>query len=287
MTDSFINDITCDYLKDTDLGASIQVAMNTFEKAQEALIANESDKSSDITKKLRVGSVMTLAILCKLSKGKPIKEFTSTDWNEIAASAVEYAVIQNDERYSIAVFFAYANYLDASVMILERRGVSGEKCESIKMIAEQVRALTAQFQENKIKETDYTEECLWLLLEGMVKMLSMYITVHLNEDTTEFVQNAVMFAVEYGRYKLYKQEQEILSLYLQNQGKLDEELETKLKDYKLALKNQQDEFDILIRDAYAIDIKSRLQASVSIASELGVEKNDILKSTEDIDDFFA
>ena len=287
MIEDIIKDVTFEYIQNSELGEKLQPAFQSLQKAQEAAYAYVNDDSSDELKKIRIGTMLTFSILRKCISGKSISQFDSKDWNEIAASVVEYAVIQGDERYSIRIFSMYADYVDASANLLESQGVNLDKCDAIRALSEKVRFLTDEFVQQNISEVDYTEQCLWILLEAMIKLLSAYTNIFIADDKAEFIENAAMFAFEYGRYTLYKQEQEMLQLYLEHQCLLDNELEQKLADYKIALKRKQDEFNKLIEDAYSPDIMNRLKASVDVAKNVGVDENEILDTVDKVDDFFG
>lgn len=286
MIEDIIKNVTYEYIQKSELGEKLEPAFRSLQKAQEAAVAYVNDDSSDMLKKMRIGTMLTFSIISKCISGKSIKQFDSKDWNEIAATVAEYAVIEGDERYSIRIFSMYADYVDASVELLEKIGIDSAKCDAIRTLSDKVRFLTDEFIQQNIKEVDYTEQCLWILLEAMIKLLATYTGKYVGADKGEFLESAAMFAFEYGRYTLYKQEQEILTLYLEHQEQLDEELETKLSDYKQALVKKQEEFSELLEEAYSPDIMSRLKSSVSIARNLGVDENEILDSVEKVDDFF-
>ncbi|MDC7278090.1 hypothetical protein NXH64_01110 [Butyrivibrio fibrisolvens] len=287
MIEDIIKDVTYEYIQKSEIGEKLQPAFQSLQKAQEATIAYVNDDSSDTLKKIRIGTILTFSIISKCVSGKSVKQFDSKDWNDIAASVAEYAVIEGDERYSICIFSMYADYVDASANLLESSGIDTAKCDAIRALSERVRLLTDEFIQQNITEVDYTEQCLWILLEAMIKFLCTYTNLYISDDKAEFIENAAMFAFEYGRYTLYKQEQEILQLYLEHQCQLDNELEQKLSDYNKALKQKQEEFNRLIEDAYSPDIMNRLKSSVSVARNVGVDEEEILDSVDKVDDFFS
>lgn len=286
MNNDMIKNLAIDYLQKTDIGVQLQNTMALFQKAQETVYTHFADESPDNLKMIRIGTVLCFSIVNKVAKGKDVKSFTDEDWKEVASNIADYAILQCDERFSIAVFDMYARYVDISVEVLKARGASDDKCEKIQAIADNVRELSESLRDGEITEVDYTEKCLWLLLEAMVKLLATYSGLFVGEDAAEFIQSASQFAFEYGRYTLYKQEQEILEMYLANQNRLDEELIARLEEYKAKLQERHDEFESLIEDAFSSDAFSRFKASVAIARSVGVDSNEVLDTADKIDDFF-
>ena len=154
-------------------------------------------------------------------------------------------------------------------------------------MATQVRKLEKELINDKITEVDYTEKCLWLLLEAMIKLLAAYSSFAVGEEASEFIQSVAMLAFEYGRYTLYKKEQEILELYIQHQKQVDAELQEKLDVFNALLRDREKEFEALINDAFVPDVMKRFRVSVELARSVGVNEEEILKTTEQVDEFFA
>ncbi len=287
MIEKLIKDITIEYLKDTCIGENLQKAMQGISKVQETAQAYVNDDSPDHLKIMRAGTVAAFAIVSKVAEGKPIKEFDNQDWKDIANKISKYAVLPDGRAYSIGIFRVYANYVDISVSVLKKSGISEKKCDAISLIADEVRDLSNQVSVDKIPETAYTEKCLWLLLEAMIKLIASYSEIVVGEDLAEFHQSVSMLAFEYGRYTLYKQELKIVNQYLMHQEEVDAELENGLEVFRNALDERSKEFNGLISEAFDPDIAKRLMASVNLARSVGVKESEILDSTKKIDDFFA
>lgn len=287
MIEELLKDITLDYLKDTEIGANIQKAMNGIAKAQETVLAYMNDDSPEQLKRIRIGTIATFAILGKIASGKNIKEFDKQDWIDIASKISDLAILPDGQQYSVEVFEAYADYVDISVKLLDKNGISKEKCEAISRIAKEVRKLSKDVSKGIISEVDYTEKCLWLLLEAMVKLITSYSAILLGEDLAQFNQSVAMLAFEYGRYSLYKRESEILNQYIEYQATVDAELEAKLDKYRDEIQERSKVFDELLANSFSLDISERLKASAEIARNVGVDETEILDSVEKIDDFFG
>lgn len=287
MIEELLKDITFDYLKDTEIGANILKAMQGIQKAQEVAMAYVNDDSPDHLKMMRAGTIAAFSIISKIASGKPVKDFDDQDWKDIAGKVAEYAILTDGQLYSVRIFEAYADYVDISVNVLELNGISEEKRDAISTIAKKVRGLSKELANGKLTEVQYTEQCLWLLLEAMIKLISSYSAVIVGEELAEFSQSVAMLAFEYGRYTLYKQELDILNQYLEHQEAVDNELENKLKTFKDMLQERSKVFDDLVADAFSPDIEKRLMTSVELAKNAGVDEAEILDSIDKVDDFFS
>ena len=286
MFDQLMNAISIETLQNSELGMNLNRIMDTYEKTQVVLQARINDNSPDIYKNTKIGTVITFAVLSKLSKGINIKSFTTEDWKEIVGAVSQYAILMDGQEYSVFIFMLYADYIDASVDYLKKLGVSDEKCQAITQTSEQVKLLSNKMSTHTVSEVDYTEKCLWLLLEAMIKLLSTYSILLLGDEKAEFLDSVTTLAFEYGRYTLYKREQEILACYINNQYELDDLLSKKFTEYKEQLESQSELFNSFIDDAFSPNISDRLKSSVNIAIQAGVSADDILDSKEKIDDFF-
>lgn len=286
MIENMIKDMAIEYLNDTDIGKNIEQAMAVMQKVQMTAEAYYNDDSSEKLKICRIGTILTFGILSKVAEGKSIKKFDKMDWLDIANKVADYAILADGQQYSMSIFLAYAKYIDASVELLRIKGIKEEKCIAVENIAERVRQLSEELVAGTINEVDYTEECLWQLLEAMVKFVASYSSVLVSENVSEFLDGAAMLSLAYGRYFLYKKEQELLDLYLQHQYQLDEEIKPRLDEYNRLLKERQEEFDAIIADAFDDNIMNRLRSSIEVARKSGVMEEEILKDIASTDAFF-
>ncbi len=286
MIESIVKDITIEYLQDTEIGENLKKAMSVMQNAQETAYAYVSDDNPEQLKQIRIGTLLVLSVLNKVFSGKPVQEFDNDDWKEIATAVSDNAIRIDPSEYSVRVFTTYANYVDISVKVLKAMEIPDKKCDAISAIAQNVRDLSTEFKNGKISEVDYTEKSLWLMLEAMIKLLATYSSRFIGNDASEFAQSVAMYAFEYGRYTLYRQEQEILTLYIERQQEIDDELEKKLSEYQKEMQKRQEEFHSFIDGAFDKDIASRLKSTVQIAKSSGVNESEILDSVQKVDDFF-
>ncbi len=286
MIEAAIKELSLDYLKDIGIVANLQKAMDLYKKAQEIAIAYVNDDSPENLKQMRIGTVLVFAVISKVAAGTPIKSFTQDDWKDIVSKVSEYAIFIDPQQYSVGVFSVYANYIDLSVKFLLDGGAPEDKCANISGIVQNIRMMADELQKGNISESRYTEECLWLSLEAMIKLICAYNIAAWGSDIGEFAESVAILSFEYGRYMLYKQEQALLTEYLNHQREVDEELNARFASFCDDMRARQSEFEDLITNAFSQDIKARLKATIDIARDIGVSEEEILDSTEKIDDFF-
>lgn len=286
---SAIKNITLDYLEDTKAGDKLEKAFAIYEKSQDALVAlSNADESENLTL-IKIGTVLSLSMFKKTLSGKNPKDLNQTDWEDIAGAVVDKAIIMDGRDYSRMIFDIYAQYIDVSVKVLMARSPSEKHqkhVDAIRCLAKELRQKTDKLDKNEISEVTYVEDCLWISLEAMMKCLSAYIGCVKGDDLSELIFAATTFAFEYGRYKLYKKERDLVTEYLKNQRVLDERLKAKYDAYIIELEKESEHFNVLIESAFDPDFRNRLTGSIELARTAGVNEDEILKTSEDIDDFF-
>ncbi|MCF0144850.1 MAG: hypothetical protein HUJ79_07155 [Firmicutes bacterium] len=280
-----------DLLMETDLGPEIQKTLEVFEKVQETaynLVENQNDESRTA---IKVGTALVYSMVKKICDGRMPQKFTSDDWKEIALNTADIGINLDEREYTKCVFKTYARYIELSTQIVI--GIdpgndveTKERAEKILQLSEEIRYKTEQLNNDEITEVTYIEDCLWISLEGMLKLLSAYMGAKSKiPDVAKLIEGLTAFSFEYGRLMLFRQEQQLLTEYLENQKILDEELQKKYEAFLKDLQEQSDAFDALIKDAFESDFRSRIMNSAKLAEAAGVEEG-ILYTIEDTDDFF-
>lgn len=301
MLEEYVADYAIDYLVSSPVGEKLQKAMAAFERVQENLYALMDKKGEDRLTLMKCGTILTFSILKKLVSGAKIKDFSADDWKEIAESVSQNAILMDDQKYSESVFLLYAQYIDCSAGNIEGKA-SDKLVSSIRALAQELRDKTDALENAQISEIAYTEDCLWICLDAMIKLLSSSIKIvrlpDKKPDGTELEKVGepslseelsvaiTSFGFEYGRYMLYKKEQDIITSYIENQYRLDEELEQKYAAFTAELQEYSDNFRSLIDNAFAPDFRDAFLKSIAFAKAAGVSDNEILSSIEDINDFF-
>lgn len=229
--------------------------------------------------------LLTFAILKKISNGKQPADLDSRDWKEIAAAVSEYAILQEDQQYSVFIFALYERYIRYSVAQLKEH-ISDKTVETINSLADELQEKAVFLSTGHITEVVYIEDCLWICLESMIKLLACTMTLAVDERVADFTQALASYAFEYGRMMLYSRELEIINQFIESQYRLDAELEQKYAVYLEDLQKESEQFYALIDNAFVPDFRDAFLASVLLAKATGVQEEEILYSTEDIDSFF-
>ena len=245
---------------------------------------SESDDSAK-RKLLKAATVFQIFLVQTLAEGKKLQDLTAEDWKIIAEKVSQYAVMSDGRQYSVFVFMLYADYIDKSADSLINKATD-EAVASIKELAESIRFNTKQLQDNALSEADYTEGCMWISLEAMIKLLACSLTPAIGPEFTYLTQNVAQLVFEYGRLVLLTREQRLLESYIENQHILDEQLQTEYEAYLAEVNEYSDRFRGLIDAAFTPDIHDSLVQSAALARAAGVKEEELLITIEDVDDFF-
>ena len=284
-----IKDLTMKMLKDTPAEAELQKAFNLYEKAQNtALALSNIGDQQDLTL-TKIGTVLSLNLFGLLLGGKKPEELTKEDWENIAKEVTDKAILMDGQSYSVYIFDLYSEYIDLSAKVLSTRDPEGKRqkqINAIEALSQELLIKKELLQNGEISEVAYTEDCLWISLEAMIKCMAVYIGCFTGEELAGLITAASMLSFEYARLTLYRKEQALLDEYLQNQYLLDEQLEIKFNAFKRELQEESDRFIVLVENAFDTDIRDALSGSVELARTTGVKEEEILKSVDDIDDFF-
>ena len=268
------------------IGQKLDSAIAEIEKIQRYLAAADAKTDENGLNGIKAATIAVFAIIKKIQAGKILSQFDDSDWKDVINSISEYVLLLPDSEYSVFVFGMYERYIRSSVENI-RAYASQEACDTIVGLADELQSNAELFHNDSIDEVKYTEECLWIALEAMFKLLAAICLSIIKDDILLELSNALTdFAFEYGRLMLYKREQEIITAYIDAQYKLDSELEHKYACYVEDLKKQTEQFSTLINNAFAANYRDAFLKSVLLAQMAGVEDRQILKSSEDIDEFF-
>lgn len=269
----------------TSAGEKLQQALQLIQTMQEHLTAlSEKEEAPSVTG-AKAATVLTLAVWKKIASGKRPSSFDQEDWKEIGRAVSEYAILPDGEQYSIFVFQLYEKYIRASAQMIARF-VAPETVEAIMKLADELHSKEKLLRSGTLSETAYTEDCLWISLEAMIKLIASAASMFYGQQAAEFAQALASCAFEYGRLMLYRKEQALVTQFIESQHRLDEELEKQYAAYLSELEAQSKQFYALIDHAFDPNFRTAFLHSILLAEAAGVEKPEILSSTEDIDSFF-
>ena len=286
MTLELIKTLGIDDLVDLPVTEYAEKGMAIYRKLQDSLAVMAGSDDSESLTKMKIGTVLTIAVLKKIATDKVMpKAFTKEDWAQIAESVKDVAIYMDDRDYSLFVFGLYTDYVRGSAGYFQ--GIAPqEKIDAINALADELQEKANLLKAEIISEVAYTEDCLWICLEAMIKLLSCMTYLTGNQNVAEFAQAAAMYAFEYGRFVLYRKEQALVTEYLENQRQLDAKLQAKFEAYKAELEAESNQFMALVDNAFDPQFRASLHASAELARAAGVKEEEILKTVEDVDEFF-
>ncbi|MDD6646309.1 MAG: hypothetical protein PUF60_00635 [Firmicutes bacterium] len=280
------SDLAINTLLKYPIGQKLDSAITEIEKIQRYLAAADAKTDENGLNGIKAATMAVFAIIKKNQTGKTLSQFDDSDWKDVINSISEYVLVLPDSEYSVFIFGMYERFIRSSVENI-RGYASQEVCDTLVGLADELQSNAELFHNDSIDEIKYTEECLWIALEAMFKLLAATCLSIIKDETLREFSNALIdFAFEYGRLMLYKREQEIITAYINAQYELDSELEHKYACYVEELRKQTEQFSTLIDNAFDANFKDAFLKSVLLAQMTGVEDSQILKSNEDIDEFF-
>lgn len=262
---------------------------NLIVKAQNALYTLANSKENVDQNSIKCGTVLIFALLQKISEGKNPTDFTHEDWEDIAEQVIDTGILLDDALYTEYIFDMYSRFIQASVIIIQD-SVNSITIDRILACIDELQLKKEALHDGCIKETQYIEDCLWICLDAMMKLISVSVSSYaarfIGPEATELAVSASSFALETIRLKYYQEEQQILSEYLANQYVLDKALQDRLDSYQAEIEAESIELQKLIENAFHSDFRASLQHSVAFAKNAGVDDASILKNIDDIDSFF-
>ena len=283
--ETYLKNMAIDQLMNSPAGDKLEYAMRIFEKVQTNVYALLEKEGEEGVTTVKAVTVMTFSLLKKVAAGKNPLELTTEDWKDIANDVSELAVLQEDEDYTKFIFGKYEEYIRFSADKISLYAPE-KTVAAIKGLADELAEKRVAFEETQINEVTYIEDCLWICLEAMIKLIASTASKVAPEEYADFAQALAAYAFEYGRYVLYSREQAIIAEFVESQHKLDEELQLKYDSFIEELQQQTEQFYALIDNAFEPDFRESFLSSIKLARTVGVAEEEILTTTEGIDAFF-
>lgn len=280
-----IKDLTIDYLSNHNIGNRLEKAVSVFEKLHTNIVGLANKEEEAGITGLKVITVMTFSVLKKIGEGKNIQDFSKQDWSIIVDEVSQYAIIQDETQYVLSVFHMYEKYIRASADYVEQFA-SEQKVAEIRLLADEIEEKTTLLKEELISEVSYIEQCLWIALEAMIKLIAASAAKIMVEEYADLAYALAAYAFEYGRMTLYKREQELINEYVQSQYILDGELQEKYNQFIEMLNAQSKQFILLVDNAFTPAFREQFLGSANLAKSLGVSEKEILTTVDKIDSFF-
>lgn len=266
----------------------LEKAMRLLEKVQKDVM-NVVDNEDKEALGIHIGTVLALAFVEKIYKEKKLPtNFDENDWKQIAMAVSKYGIELTGGSYSEFVFLCYAHYILFTAESIRAKGkVNPKKIDKVETLAKKLQMDSKTFEEGKIDEVDYTENCLWTCLEAAIKILSLYFDLSDNEKINDLKDAMVAYGYAYAMFSVYKNEQIFLDELEQQRQQSQQMNEEKYQEFVKEIEQETDQFNDLLKNAFADDFSERLHGSANLARKAGVSEDVIIDSIDDIDDFFS
>ena len=257
-------------------------ALNTVEKVlfvAEIVMDQDADGVG-----VRAATMFLLALWSRLKQGESAGDLTQEDWNEILRMVYDKAVTIDPIDYTLLVFDTYRRSIAFAIMQM-RSNASPDVLSGLEEIVSLMDAYAEDLRTEEMSEAAFIEENLWLSLEAIFLVMTDRMNLMLPEDRRELAEAIGALAFQKFRYSHYEKELAAIDACLGYQDELDKRLTEEVNEYIAALKNELDEFDSLVEQAFnTSDFRLAFKGSVDLAESLGAEG--ILKTQQEIDDYF-
>ena len=279
-----LSNIAIDYFLKTKLGQKLDIAMQTIQDRLNTLqtYANAmAEKDEDIsTTSLKVLTVMTFAILQRIGQGQDLKSFSKEDWKDILSETGQISILLDEQKYTVFVFMLYEKYIRYSADCLSE--FYPEKAQRINLVADELKQEHIKFYDGLISEPIYVEDCLWISLDAMIKLLAS--CSYLSHDGKDGELSMALF--EFARLKYYQEEYKIVQEYIDSQYQMDDQLQLRYVSFLKKLQLESEQYQKLIDNAFSSNFREAFLGSIALAKASGVEQKEILTSISDVDDYF-
>lgn len=270
-----------------DIAAEIRTAKEAFQKIQTIASSFDVDESEDRKNAVKVGTVFIFALIGKVTAGKNPKDFSVEDWADLAGTVSDHVVEVDERSYSIFVFRMYADFLNASITSFKVKA-DDRVTDAVLAVSKEIKDLSNLMENEELSEPDYVDQCLWLSLEGVMKLIAAYAGSRVAGEEAGWLASAVAtLAVQYGKLRVYQMRDAKLDEFLAEQESVDVWNAAEERKYKAAVKKEADSFKILIDHAFDPDFREMLQGSAALADAAGADPKKVLRSEKDTDRFFT
>jgi len=272
-----LKNIDINELLDEDSSEKLRKLQAAFNRVQDIRYALITSEDSTKLKMQKMGTTLTFAIIKMCGTEKTPSQLSEQEWETITNTAIDYTLFKDGREYTKYVFEQYAGYIMYSANGY-RDFMTEENYLYVCSLARQLNDKTIQFNNGEIGEVNYTEDCLWISLEAMIKLMSATLTFAAGkivpEEYAHLLDVMADYAFVYGRLMLYREEQAILTEYLENQHILDEELKARYEEFIAKVNEESERFLYLVNNAYSDDFKTALKGSIELARASGVRRRD-------------
>lgn len=235
----------------------------------------EGAKATGVSAAIEGGVAFCMSI-AKKRKEKNFSEFTVDDWKEIGIDTGKGTVkggVRGGSIYVLTNFTATPANV-ASAYVTAAFG-----------IASQIKAL----EDGNVSQEDFVINCETVCLDVTVSAIASVagqILIPIPVLGTVIGNIAGEFLYELCKKQGTAQSQKIIESYNSEMAQLNQQLDIQLLKVVLEIQKALEKFNDLEKFAFDENVNIAFVGSVNLAKEVGVDSNKILKTKEDIDNFF-
>ena len=236
----------------------------------------EGAKVAEAAAAVEGAAAFGLVVVRKRKAGKKIKEFTETDWLEIAGESGSGVIKGGIRGISIYLLTNYTATPAAIASALTTASFG---------VAEQAHLL----RKGVIDELQFLENAETLCLDSAISGLSSFAGQVMIPVPVlgAIIGNSVgTMLYQIGKDSLSLREEKLINKYLKELAVFDAHLAAEYQEYIERLNNCYAEYLELLVFAFAPDIVRALDGSVSLAKYMGVPAGEILDSYDKIASYF-
>ena len=236
---------------------------------------NEGVRATGISAAVEGGVTFCMSV-AKKRKEKKFKEFSSEDWKDIGVDTGKGAVkggIRGGSIYVLTNFTA----TPANVAAAYVTAAFG--------IAAQVKAL----EEGKVSEEDFVINCETVCLDVTVSAIASVagqVLIPIPVLGAVIGNVAGEFVYELCKKQGAEKSQKIIARYNAEMAQLNQQLDIQFLQVIFEIQRALEKFKDLEKLAFDEDVNIAFKGSVDLAFEVGVSMDKVLKTKEDIDNFF-
>lgn len=211
-----------------------------------------------------------------MKSGKSIKDFTADDWSEICKKSGLGTFKGGVRGISI---YALTNYSATPAAV----------ANALVTVSFGIAQQAYLLKEGKITQEDFLRNSEELCVDVSVSALSSFIgQVVIPVPVVGAVIGNTIGSLIYQTAKesLKKQDKRLIESYIREIKALSRSLDAQYKQSVEQINFAMKEYFSILEDAFSIDCVQAFDGSIQLARYIGVSEDGILKTVEDIDDYF-
>lgn len=237
---------------------------------------SEAAKVTGVSAVAEGGFAFAKKVYQKKKEGKSISEFTADDWKEIG---LDTGVGGTKGAIRGASVYGLTNCMNTPAPV----------ATSLVTATFGVVALAKKHQEGNLETEEFLDQSQMLCVDASVSAVSAslgqaIIPVPILGAVIGSVAGEYLYGI--AKDHLKEEEQQLLKEFRDHNRKLNEKLSNEHKLLLSQLEKDQLKLDEIIAKAFEEDINVVMEASIELAEYVGVDESKILRTLEDIDDYF-